>query len=343
MAEQYKEAGVDLEAGYESVRRIQSHVARTKVKGAIDSIGAFGGMFDLSAYGLKEPVLVSGTDGVGTKLMLAFEMDKHDTIGIDAVAMCVNDVLVQNARPIFFLDYIAVGKNKPEIIEQIVKGVADGCVDANCALIGGETAEMPDMYSVDHYDLAGFCVGAVEKTKLLDSKNLKAGDILIGLPSTGVHSNGFSLVRKVLFKDNHLDPHQEYPELGNQKLGDVLLTPTKIYVKPISSLFDKVDIHAMAHITGGGFYENIPRMLKEGMGVKIDTQSFPKPTIFDFIQKKGNIDQEEMYNVFNMGIGFVLAVDPNEVELVQTLLEEADQPSYVIGEVTNSGKVELEW
>lgn len=343
MAEQYKEAGVDLEAGYESVRRIQSHVARTKVKGAIDSIGAFGGMFDLSAYDLKEPVLVSGTDGVGTKLILAFEMDKHDTIGIDAVAMCVNDVLVQNARPIFFLDYIAVGKNKPEVIEQIVKGVADGCVDANCALIGGETAEMPDMYSVDHYDLAGFCVGAVEKAKLLDSKNLKVGDILIGLPSTGVHSNGFSLVRKVLFKDNHLDPHQTYPELDNQKLGDVLLTPTKIYVRPISSLFDQVDIHAMAHITGGGFYENIPRMLKEGMGVKIDTLSFPKPAIFDFIQQKGNIETEEMYNVFNMGIGFVLAVDPKDVERVQSLLAQVNQPSYVIGEVTNSGKVELEW
>lgn len=227
MAEKYKEAGVDLEAGYESVRRIKSHVARTKVKGAIDSIGAFGGMFDLSAYGMKEPVLVSGTDGVGTKLMLAFEMDKHDTIGIDAVAMCVNDVLVQGAAPIFFLDYIAVGKNKPEVIEQIVKGVADGCVDANCALIGGETAEMPDMYDVDHYDLAGFCVGAVDKAKLKDSSNLHVGDVLIGLPSTGVHSNGFSLVRKVLFKDNQLDPHAAYEELDGEKLGNVLLTPTK--------------------------------------------------------------------------------------------------------------------
>ena len=268
MAEQYKEAGVNLEAGYESVCRIQSHVARTKVKGAIDSLGAFGGMFDLSVYNLKEPVLVSGTDGVGTKLMLAFEMDKHDTIGIDAVAMCVNDVLVQGAKPIYFLDYIAVGQNKPEVIEQIVKGVADGCVQSECALIGGETAEMPDMYDVDHYDVAGFCVGVVDKSKLKDSRNLKVGDVLIGLPSTGVHSNGFSLVRKVLFKDNHLDAHASYEELDGQVLGDVLLTPTKIYVKAVSSLFDKVDIHAMSHITGGGFYENVPRMLKDGMGVR---------------------------------------------------------------------------
>ncbi|WP_288341565.1 phosphoribosylformylglycinamidine cyclo-ligase [uncultured Dubosiella sp.] len=343
MAEKYKEAGVDLEAGYESVRRIKSHVARTKVKGAIDSIGAFGGMFDLSAYGMKEPVLVSGTDGVGTKLMLAFEMDKHDTIGIDAVAMCVNDVLVQGAAPIFFLDYIAVGKNKPEVIEQIVKGVADGCVDANCALIGGETAEMPDMYDVDHYDLAGFCVGAVDKAKLKDSSNLHVGDVLIGLPSTGVHSNGFSLVRKVLFKDNQLDPHAAYEELDGEKLGNVLLTPTKIYVRPIEALFDQVDIHAMSHITGGGFYENVPRMLKEGMGVEIDTKAFPRPKIFDFIQEKGNIDPKEMYNVFNMGIGFIVAVDPADVEKTQALLREAGQDSYVIGRVTDRGEVDVQW
>lgn len=343
MAEKYKEAGVDLEAGYESVRRIRSHVERTKVKGAIDSIGAFGGMFDLSAYDLKEPMLVSGTDGVGTKLMLAFEMDKHDTIGIDAVAMCVNDVLVQGATPVFFLDYIAVGQNRPAVIEQIVKGVADGCVDAQCALIGGETAEMPDMYDKDHYDLAGFCVGAVDKSKLKDSRHLKVGDVLIGLPSTGVHSNGFSLVRKVLFKDNHLDPHQAYEELGGKVLGDVLLTPTRIYVRPIKALFDKVDIHAMSHITGGGFYENVPRMLKEGMGVAIDASTFPKPEIFDFIEKKGNIDRREMYNVFNMGIGFIVAVDENDVEKTQALLKEAGQDSYVIGKVTDSGEVDVQW
>ncbi|MFA1014225.1 phosphoribosylformylglycinamidine cyclo-ligase [Dubosiella newyorkensis] len=343
MAEKYKEAGVDLEAGYESVRRIKSHVARTKVKGAIDSLGAFGGMFDLSVFGLKEPVLVSGTDGVGTKLMLAFAMDKHDTIGIDAVAMCVNDVLVQGASPIFFLDYIAVGKNRPEVIEQIVKGVADGCVQSECALIGGETAEMPDMYSEDHYDLAGFCVGAVDKDKLLDSRNLKVEDVLIGLPSSGVHSNGFSLVRKALFKDNHLDPYTHFEELSSRRLGDVLLEPTKIYVKAIKHLFGKVDLHAMAHITGGGFYENVPRMLKEGMGVVIDTTSFPHPQIFDFIQTYGKIEKEEMYNVFNMGIGFILAVDPSEVDRVRSLLEEIDEPSYVIGHVSDSGKVELTW
>lgn len=343
MAEKYKEAGVDLEAGYESVRRIKSHVARTKVKGAIDSIGAFGGMFDLSAYGMKEPVLVSGTDGVGTKLMLAFEMDKHDTIGIDAVAMCVNDVLVQGAAPIFFLDYIAVGQNKPEVIEQIVQGVADGCVDSECALIGGETAEMPDMYAKDHYDLAGFCVGAVDKSKLKDSRNLKVGDVLIGLPSSGVHSNGFSLVRKVLFKDNHLDPHAAYEELDGQVLGDVLLTPTKIYVRPIKALFDKVDIHAMSHITGGGFYENVPRMLKDGMGVEIDAKAFPRPKIFDFIQAKGQIDWKEMYNVFNMGIGFIIAVDPKDVDTTRELLKEVDQESYVIGTVTDRGEVEVKW
>lgn len=343
MAEQYKEAGVNLEAGYESVRRIQSHVARTKVKGAIDSLGAFGGMFDLSVYNLKEPVLVSGTDGVGTKLMLAFEMDKHDTIGIDAVAMCVNDVLVQGAKPIYFLDYIAVGQNKPEIIEQIVKGVADGCVQSACALIGGETAEMPDMYDVDHYDLAGFCVGVVDKSKLKDSRNLKVGDVLIGLPSTGVHSNGFSLVRKVLFKDNHLDAHATYEELDGQVLGDVLLTPTKIYVKAVSSLFDQVDIHAMSHITGGGFYENVPRMLKEGMGVRIDTKAFPRPKIFDFIQQKGKIENQEMYNVFNMGIGFVMAVDPKDVQKVQDALQAIGETSYVIGEVTDSGEGDVQW
>lgn len=343
MAEQYKEAGVNLEAGYESVRRIQSHVARTKVKGAIDSLGAFGGMFDLSVYNLKEPVLVSGTDGVGTKLMLAFEMDKHDTIGIDAVAMCVNDVLVQGAKPIYFLDYIAVGQNKPEVIEQIVKGVADGCVQSACALIGGETAEMPDMYDVDHYDLAGFCVGVVDKSKLKDSRNLKVGDVLIGLPSTGVHSNGFSLVRKVLFKDNHLDAHATYDQLDGQVLGDVLLTPTKIYVKAVSSLFDQVDIHAMSHITGGGFYENVPRMLKEGMGVRIDTKAFPRPKIFDFIQQKGKIENQEMYNVFNMGIGFVMTVDPKDVQKVQDALQAIGETSYVIGEVTDSGEVDVQW
>lgn len=341
MSNKYAEAGVNLEAGYESVRLIKSHVARTKVKGAMDSIGAFGGMFDLSALGLKEPVLVSGTDGVGTKLMVAFEMDCHDSVGIDAVAMCVNDVLVQGAAPIFFLDYLAVGKNEPKKIEQLVKGVADGCVQAECALIGGETAEMPDMYDEKHYDIAGFCVGAVEKSKLLDGQSIQSGNVLIGLPSSGVHSNGFSLVRKVLLKDAKLDLHKEYEELDGKKLGDVLLTPTRIYVKAIKHLLDKVDIKGMSHITGGGFYENVPRMLKDGQGVTIDVNSYPRPVIFDMIAKYGNIETKEMCNVFNMGIGFIMAVDKNDVEKVQCLLKEIDEESYVIGTVTDSGSVDL--
>ena len=343
MSDKYREAGVDLEAGYESVRRIKSHVARTKTMGAIDSIGAFGGMFDLSKYGFQEPVLVSGTDGVGTKLMIAFEADKHDTIGIDAVAMCVNDVLVQGALPMFFLDYIAVGKNHPQVIEQIVKGVADGCVQAECALIGGETAEMPDMYDEHHYDLAGFCVGAVDRSRLLDGQKIAAGDVLIGLPSSGCHSNGFSLIRKVLLKDAKLDLQATFEELGDKTLAEELLTPTRIYVKAIKHLLDKVDIKGMSHITGGGFYENVPRMLKEGQGVRIDLNSYPSKPIFDLIARCGNISKQEMCNVFNMGIGFILAVDPGDVEKVQQLLAEIDEPSYVIGEVTDTGSVDLQW
>ena len=343
MSDKYREAGVDLEAGYESVRLIKSHVARTKVLGAVDSIGAFGGMFDLSLLGMKEPVLVSGTDGVGTKLMLAFECDKHDTIGIDAVAMCVNDVLVQGAMPIFFLDYLAVGKNVPTKIEQLVKGVADGCVQAECALIGGETAEMPDMYDHNHYDIAGFCVGAVEKSKLLNGQSIAAGQTLIGLPSTGCHSNGYSLVRKVLLKDAKLDVHAFYPEFG-KTLGEELLTPTKIYVKAIKHLLTNgVNIKGMSHITGGGFFENIPRMLKDGQGVEIEINSFPRPKVFDLIQETGNIPQREMYNVFNMGIGFIMAVDAEEVNTVLSLLSEINEPAYVIGKVTNSGEVDLKW
>ena len=343
MSNKYREAGVDLEAGYESVRRIKSHVARTKTMGAIDSIGAFGGMFDLSKYGFQEPVLVSGTDGVGTKLMIAFEADKHDTIGIDAVAMCVNDVLVQGALPMFFLDYIAAGKNHPQVIEQIVKGVADGCVQAECALIGGETAEMPDMYDEHHYDLAGFCVGAVDRSRLLDGQKIAAGDVLIGLPSSGCHSNGFSLIRKVLLKDAKLDLQATFEELGGKTLAEELLTPTRIYVKAIKHLLDKVDIKGMSHITGGGFYENVPRMLKEGQGVRIDLNSYPSKPIFDLIARCGNIGKQEMCNVFNMGIGFILAVDPGDVEKVQQLLAEIDEPSYVIGEVTDTGSVDLQW
>lgn len=342
MSTKYREAGVDLEAGYESVRRIKSHVARTKIQGAMDSIGAFGGMFDLSVCQMNEPVLVSGTDGVGTKLMVAFELDKHDTIGIDAVAMCVNDVLVQGAAPIFFLDYLAVGKNHPEKIEQLVKGVADGCVLSECALIGGETAEMPDMYDEHHYDIAGFCVGAVDKANLIDGSKVKIGDVLIGLPSSGCHSNGFSLIRKILFKDNKLDMNQVYPELG-KTLGEEILTPTKIYVKAIKHLFNKVDLHGMSHVTGGGFYENLPRMLKDGQGIEIEVNSFPKKPIFTMLQELGKIEAKEMYNIFNMGIGFVCAVSADEVEKTQALLKEIGEESYVIGKITNSGDVTLKW
>ena len=343
MSNKYREAGVDLEAGYESVRLIKSHVARTKVLGAVDSIGAFGGMFDLSLLNMKEPVLVSGTDGVGTKLMIAFDCDKHDTIGIDAVAMCVNDVLVQGAMPIFFLDYLAVGKNYPKKIEQLVKGVADGCVQSECALIGGETAEMPDMYDEKHYDIAGFCVGAVEKSKLLDGQSIEVGHTLIGLPSSGCHSNGFSLVRKVLLKDAKLDLNEYYEEFG-KTLGEELLTPTKIYVKAIKHLLNEnIDIKGMCHITGGGFFENVPRMLKKGQGVSIDVKSFPRPAIFDFIMETGKIDEKEMYNVFNMGIGFILAVEDKDVELVLNKLNEINEKAYVIGKVTDSKEVDLKW
>ena len=343
MSNKYREAGVDLEAGYESVRLIKSHVARTKVLGAVDSIGAFGGMFDLSLLKMKEPVLVSGTDGVGTKLLLAFECDKHDTIGIDAVAMCVNDVLVQGATPIFFLDYLAVGKNVPTKIEQLVKGVADGCVLSECALIGGETAEMPDMYDENHYDIAGFCVGAVEKSKLLNGQKISVGDVLIGLPSSGCHSNGFSLVRKVLLKDAKLDLNQYYPEFG-KTLGEELLTPTKIYVKALKHLFSEgVEINGMSHITGGGFYENVPRMLKPGQGVEIDIKSFPRPAVFDLIMKTGNINEAEMYNVFNMGIGFIMAVNSKDVDSILGKLKDINESAYVIGKVTDSGEVDLKW
>ena len=333
MSDKYREAGVNLEAGYESVRLIKSHVARTKVKGAIDSIGAFGGMFDLSMLNMKEPVLVSGTDGVGTKLMIAFAMDKHDTVGIDAVAMCVNDVLVQGAAPIFFLDYLAVGKNEPTKIEQLVKGVADGCVQAECALIGGETAEMPDMYDVQHYDIAGFCVGAVDKCNLLDGQKIEKGNVLIGLPSSGVHSNGFSLIRKVLLKDAKLDLHKRYEELGNEKLGDVLLTPTKIYVKAIKHLLGKVDIKGMSHITGGGFYENVPRMLIDGTRAVIEKDSYPIPPIFKMLAKEGDIEEQMMYNTFNMGLGMIVAVDPADVEKTLEAIKAAGDAPYVVGRI----------
>lgn len=334
MSKAYQEAGVQLEAGYESVRLIKKHISRTNRPGMMGNIGSFGGMFDLASLGYKEPVLVSGTDGVGTKLKLAFMMDRHDTIGQDAVAMCVNDVLAQGAAPLFFLDYIAVGKNEPTKIEAIVKGVADGCVMSNCALIGGETAEMPDMYDVDEYDIAGFTVGAVEKSKLIDGSKVNVGDVLIGLASSGVHSNGFSLVRKIVFKDNQLDLNKKYDTLPDT-LGNVLLTPTRIYVKPVLEVLKNVDIHAICHITGGGFDENIPRALREGQGIFVDEHNWEMPAIFPFLEKYGKVNHREMFNVFNMGIGMVLMVDPKDADQTVKMFNDLGEKAYIIGNVTD--------
>ncbi|MDY5057668.1 MAG: phosphoribosylformylglycinamidine cyclo-ligase [Bullifex sp.] len=340
MSKQYEAAGVSLEAGYESVRRIKKHVARTSVPGVMGGIGSFGGMFDLSMLGYKEPVLVSGTDGVGTKLKLAFMMDKHDTIGQDVVAMCVNDVLAQGAKPLFFLDYVAVGKNHPEKIEQIVKGVADGCVLADCALIGGETAEMPDMYDVDEYDIAGFTVGAVEKSRMIDGTKTESGDVVIGLQSSGVHSNGFSLVRKLIFKDHDLDLKEKYTL--SRPLGDALLEPTRIYVRPVSKVLEEVDVHGVAHITGGGFYENMPRCLKPGLGIKINKGSWEIPEIFPFLQKLGNVDEKDMYNVFNMGVGMILVVAEKDAERTMEILAANGEKPSVIGTVTDGEGIVIE-
>ena len=314
MAQSYEQAGVNLEAGYEVVRRIKKHVASTERLGVMGNIGAFGGMFDLSALNVKEPVLVSGTDGVGTKLKLAFAMDKHDTIGIDAVAMCVNDVLAQGAEPLYFLDYVAVGANEPAKIENIVAGVAEGCRQAGCALIGGETAEMPGMYTEGEYDIAGFTCGVVEKSQLIDGSKVKVGDVLVGIASSGVHSNGFSLVRKVV-SDASLDLHAVLPELdAERKLGEVLLTPTRIYVKQVLDVIRNCDVHGVAHITGGGFDENIPRILKPGQGIEVTEGSWEILPVFRMLEKYGKIAHREMFNIFNMGIGMVLAVDAAEAD-----------------------------
>ena len=340
MSKEYESAGVSLEAGYESVRRIKKHIASTSRPGVMGNIGSFGGMFDLASLGYKEPVLVSGTDGVGTKLKLAFMMDKHDTIGQDVVAMCVNDVLSQGARPLFFLDYIAVGKNFPEKIEAIVKGVADGCRLADCGLIGGETAEMPDMYDIDEYDVAGFTVGCVEKSKMIDGSKTKAGDVVIGLKSSGVHSNGFSLVRKIIFKDHNLDLNEKYTL--SRTLGESLLEPTRIYVRPVVAVLYEVDVHGVAHITGGGFYENMPRCLKEGLGIKINKGSWDIPEIFGFLQETGNISEHDMYNFFNMGIGMILVVDEKDVEKTMEILKDNGENPSVIGTVTDNEGIVIE-
>ncbi|OIK16759.1 phosphoribosylformylglycinamidine cyclo-ligase [Bacillus sp. MUM 116] len=337
MAKAYKEAGVNIEAGYEAVERMKKHVQKTARAGVIGGLGGFGGMFDLSALQLKEPVLVSGTDGVGTKLMLAFMMDKHDTIGIDAVAMCVNDIVVQGAEPLYFLDYIACGKAVPEKIEAIVKGIADGCEQAGCALIGGETAEMPGLYNETEYDLAGFSVGACEKSQLITGEAIKPGDVLIGLASSGIHSNGYSLVRKV-FANHSLTEYVE--ELGCT-LGEELLKPTKIYVKSILSALKKFNLKGMAHITGGGFIENIPRMLPEGLGAAIQEQSFSIPPVFNLMESVGQIDRQEMYNIFNMGIGMVIAVDQKIASDVLEHFGQCGETAYEIGIVTETEGISI--
>ena len=341
MAKSYESAGVSLEAGYEGVRRIKKHVAATNRKGSMGNIGSFGGMFDLASLGYKEPILVSGTDGVGTKLKLAFEMDKHDTIGIDAVAMCVNDVLAQGAEPLIFLDYVALGENIPEKLEMIVKGVSDGCIQAGCALVGGETAEMPGMYQDGEYDNAGFTVGAVEKADLIDGSKVAVGDVLVGIASSGVHSNGFSLVRKII-KDNNLDLHKPLPEYSNLPLGDYLLTPTRIYVKQVLEVIKKTEVHGVAHITGGGFDENIPRILKEGMGIHIVEGTWPILPVFKFLEKYGNVPHREMFNIYNMGIGMVLAMPKEEAPFAIEVLSKFGDKAYVIGEITDKPGVDIE-
>ena len=333
MPHAYDEAGVSVEAGYEVVRRIKSHVNRTKRPGVMGGIGGFGGLFDLASLGYKEPVLISGTDGVGTKLMVAKMMNKHNTIGIDCVAMCVNDIAAQGAEPLFFLDYIACGKNNPALLEQVVAGVADGCVQAEAGLIGGETAEMPGMYAEDEYDLAGFAVGVAERTNIVDGSTITSGDVLIGLPSSGVHSNGFSLVRKALFEEAGYDVNTKLEELDGKTIGEVLLEPTRIYVKALKPLFAKHLIKGVAHITGGGFIENIPRMYADGLAAKIDTSSWNVPPIFDVIEKAGNVNHAEMFNVFNMGIGMILAVDKNKAEEALSTLSENNETAYVIGKM----------
>lgn len=342
MSKAYEQAGVNIEAGYEAVSRMKSHVERTARLGLMGAFGGFGGMFDLSELNLKEPVLVSGTDGVGTKLKLAFMADRHDTIGIDCVAMCVNDIVAQGAEPLFFLDYIAVGKAVPEKIEQIVKGVADGCVEAGAALIGGETAEMPGLYDEDEYDIAGFAVGAAEKSNIVTGEKIQAGDILIGLASSGIHSNGYSLVRNIMFGQKHyqMDEIVEgFEDLG--PIGQELLTPTKIYAKAVAAISRETEIHGMAHVTGGGFIENLPRMMPEGLGAEIELGSWPVLRIFELLKQKGSLADRDLYSVFNMGIGFVLAVSPIDAAAVLKTAAENGEQAYAIGRVSSQAGVQF--
>lgn len=340
MSQAYKNAGVDVEAGYKAVELMKQHVKRTNIPGVLSGIGGFGGLFEIGA-GYKNPVLVSGTDGVGTKLKLAFIMDKHDTVGQDCVAMCVNDIACGGAKPLFFLDYIAVGKNVPEKVADIVKGVADGCVAAGCALIGGETAEMPGFYDIDEYDLAGFSVGIVDKDKIIDGSRLESGNVIIGVKSSGVHSNGYSLVRKV-FDINNSDECSKrlntYSDELGMSVGEALLTPTKIYVKPLLAAIEAADVRAVSHITGGGFYENIPRMLKDGTRAKINKNSVDVLPIFNMIQKLGDVSEHDMFNTYNMGIGLMLAVNRDSADAAIVAIEKCGESACVVGEITDGEK-----
>lgn len=331
----YASAGVDITAGYRSVELMKEHIKRTMTKGVVSDVGGFGGLFELDLEGIKKPVLVSGTDGVGTKLKIAFLMDKHDTVGIDCVAMCVNDIICCGAKPLFFLDYIACGKNVPERIADIVKGVSDGCVAAGAALIGGETAEMPGFYPVDEYDLAGYSTGVVDKDKIINNATMQEGDAVIALASSGVHSNGFSLVRKVFDVENK-DIKTPVDELGGKSIGECLLTPTKIYVKPVLALLEKVNVKAISHITGGGFYENIPRSIPDGFGAQIERSKVKVLPIFDMIAKAGNIEERDMFNTFNMGVGMSIIVDKNDADLAVQVLKDAGEDAYIMGEVVKS-------
>ena len=332
-SESYKAAGVDITAGYEAVSRMRAHIDRTMIPGVLSPIGGFGGLFAPDISGMREPVLVSGTDGVGTKLKLAFLMDKHDTVGIDCVAMCVNDIICCGAKPLFFLDYIAVGKNVPVRVEAIVSGVAQGCVEAGCALIGGETAEMPGFYPSGEYDLAGFCVGIADKEKLLGPSRVRPGDALIALPSSGAHSNGYSLIRRVFELENRPLTLATYHEELGQTLGEALLVPTKIYVQPVLKLLDAVNVHAIAHITGGGFYENIPRCLPAGLGACIEKSALQTPLLFGLIQRAGNIPERDMFNTFNMGVGLCIVVAAEEADTALTLLHQESIAAYFMGEI----------
>ena len=337
-SESYKNSGVDITAGYTAVELMKKHIARTTTSGDASGIGGFGGLFEPDISGIRRPVLVSGTDGVGTKLKIAFLMDKHDTIGIDCVAMCVNDVVCCGAKPLFFLDYLAVGKNIPERVATIVSGVADGCVQSGAALIGGETAEMPGFYPENEYDLAGFCVGMADRDKIISNESMKEGDVMIALPSSGIHSNGYSLVRKVFDVEKNFDKY--YDELG-KTLGEELLTPTKIYVRAINALNDRIVVKAISHITGGGFYENMPRSIRQGFGVSIEKAAVKTPVIFGLLQKTGNIPERDMFNTYNMGVGMSVVVDKNDVDSAIEILKANGEDAYVIGEIVKGEGVSI--